>query len=119
MNSARSKIYCIMFTGASLSDAACEALYQGACDCVRDEKHERKIRHDDVTGVIYTDFDFGVLGSVNGIVFEGNIETEEGDSEVKYIIQTYELEKVRRQERFWHRMSFDEFLDKMNQHRWN
>lgn len=115
-------IYCIMFCGASLSNAARDALFQAACDCVRDEKNERKVYHDDVQGVVYTRFNFGMLGdSISGIVFEGDIETEEGETHTKFIVRVYELERVRRMDGEW--LSFDEFIEKMQEkydsHKWN
>ncbi len=122
MKSARSKLYCIMFSGASLSDAACDALFQAACDCVRDEKHEKKVYHDDVIGVVHTDFDFGMTGCIGGIVFEGEIETSDGDTKVKYLVQRHDLENARKHME-WTRMSFDEFVERMKEkrdsHKWN
>lgn len=88
-------IYCIMFCGTSLSDAARDALFQAACDCVCREKHERKVYNDDVEGVVYTKFNYGALDSIGGIVFEGDIETEKGATRTKFIVRTQDLEKAR------------------------
>ncbi len=115
-------MYCIMWTGVSLSEAACDALFQAACDCVRDEKHEKKVYNDDVIGVVHTDFDFGMTGTIGGILFEGEIETSEGDTQVKYLVQRHDLENARKHME-WTRMSFDEFVERMkekrNSHNWN
>jgi hypothetical protein len=111
MKSARNKIYCLIFTGTSLSDAACDALFQAACDCIIDEKHEKKIYNDDVEGIVYTDFDFGAMGSIRGVVFKGEIETPQGSTKVKYIVQRHDLEEVRKHHMNWDRYSLDEFLE--------
>jgi hypothetical protein len=103
-----------MFTGTSISNSARDALFQTACDCVKYEKHERKVYHDDVEGIVYTRFDFGMLGdSIDGIVFEGDISTEEGETHTKFIVRLHELEKVRYTEGEW--FSMDEFLEKMRE----
>lgn len=111
-----------MFTGASLSEAACDALFQAACDCVRDEKHTKKVYNDDVTGEVHTEFDFGMTGEIGGIVFEGDIETPDGETKVKYLVQRHELEKARKHVQ-WLKIDFDEFVEKMrkndNRHEWN
>lgn len=105
-------VYCLMFSGKSLSDAAYEALYQCACDCVVKEKYERKVFHDDVRGVVHTDFDFAMMGTVGGIIFEGEVETEKGNTTVKYIVNLYDLENARRNLDFeW--TPFEKFLEKM------
>ena len=122
MKSARSKLYCIMFTGTSLSDAACDALFQAACDCVRDEKHQKKVYHDDVIGVVHTEFNYGMTGEIGGIVFEGEIETSEGETKVKYLVQRHDLENARKHMK-WTKVSFEEFVDRMrgrdDSYRWN
>ncbi len=109
-----------MFTGVSLSDAACDALFQAACDCVRDEKNQKKVYNDDVTGIVYTEFDYGMTGDIGGILFEGEIETSDGETKVQYLIQRHELEKARHNVE-WTRMNFDEFVERMksNKHEWN
>lgn len=115
-------IYCLMSSGVSLSDPARDALFQTACNCIRDEKNERKVYHDDVRGIVHTDFNFSTLGhAITGIVFEGEIETDQGSSYVKFIVNTYNLEKVRYMENKW--ISFDDFIknlkEKNNSHKWN
>jgi hypothetical protein len=89
------------FSGLRLSDAACDALFQTACDCVRDEIKEKKIIHDDVMGVVTTNFDDGLMGSTCGIIFDANIDTPNGSTKVTYIVRTADLETVRRMPMKW------------------
>lgn len=112
MRKGRSSIYCVMFSGAALSEAACDALFQAACDCVRDEKYEKKVVHDDVVGIVHTDFDYGITGDIGGIVFEAEIETEQGDSKTKYIVRRRDLEKARHQV-IWEKFNAEEFFEQM------
>lgn len=113
-------IHCIMFSGVSLSDAARDALFQAACDCVRDEKNSKKVFNDDVQGEVYTHFDFFSLDSITGIVFESDIETENGESYAKFLVRIRDLEEARHNGEW---LSFDEFIEKVQKqsksHEWN
>jgi hypothetical protein len=98
-----------MMSGVSLSDAACDALFQAACKCVHQEKHQAKVVNDDVAGAIHTEFEFGMSGAISGILFEGEIETEKGHSKVKFVVNPNDLEEAHKGK--W--VSFSEFLEVM------
>jgi hypothetical protein len=94
-----------MWTGCSLSDAACDALFCAACDCALGKKSEKRVKNDDVEGIVYTEFEHGVTGDIAGIAFYGDIATEEGDTKVKFLVTANDLEAARHDtEARWYRL---------------
>lgn len=105
-----------MFTGKSISDAAADALFQTACDCIKYEKFERKIYHDDVSGIVHTDFKYGSVADVTGLVFGGDVDTPKGSTKIQFVVKTADLENVRHHLK-WEKVSFDEFIEEMKNSR--
>lgn len=122
MKSGRSKIYCIMWKGCNLSDAACDALFCAACDCAIEGKDEKRVKNDDVEGIVHTEFQSGITGSIGGIIFYGDIATEEGDSKVTFLVTAKDLEEARHnKDARW--VSREQFMEEMQKsrssHQWN
>lgn len=88
------KLYCLLHTGISLSDAALDALFRAACICALKEKHEIRICNDDVGGFVSTEFDYSNMGSICGILFQGEISSEQGSSFIKFIIPAFNIEEI-------------------------
>lgn len=97
------KIYCLMFSGKSLSGTVSEALYQAAVYCVRKECNKRKVIHDDVEGLVQTDFETMIIGSVAGIIFNAEIDCINGSTKVTYIVSENDIDDD--EEYAWVKMS--------------
>ena len=100
----RIRIFCIMFSGTPVSDAVADCLFEAACSCIIKEKNEKKIYHDDVRGMVHTNFDYGSTSEVSGILFEADVETEKGDTHIKYVVRDHDVEAARKYGK-WLRLS--------------
>jgi hypothetical protein len=113
-----------MWHGCNLSEAACDALFCAACDCIKKGKRSQKVKNDDVEGEVHTEYESGMTGSIGGILFEGDIDTEEGSTQVKYIVLPHDLQKARKNV---HWVKWEDFLEEMRRshkksseaHQWN
>lgn len=79
-------IYCIGISGVRLSDPACDALYQSALRLMNSKKNEIKLYHDDISGVVRTNFERSSMGGTYGYVFIADIVTIRGKSFATFLV---------------------------------
>lgn len=79
-------------SGLPISLAASDALLKTAKIMLDKNKSERRIYHDDIEGTVRTDFEYAVMGSLYGIVFEGDVITKKGSTVVRYLVRTEDFE---------------------------
>lgn len=71
---------------------------------LENERRNFRICHDDYTGIIKTNFDFGVLGATTGVVFDAKVETVGGINNVKFLVTDSDYQEARRCGASWVRM---------------
>lgn len=92
-------IYCYMVSGLSLSDIQCDALYYGACWMIKKQKSFCEMTHDDVKGVITSDFQSVAMGGMAGLYFEAEFECDRGECKATFMVReadVIELEKAKK-----------------------
>lgn len=90
------KIFCFGITGLPLSDAACDAMFRTACLMAKKGLDKRRIVHDDVEGVVTTEFEHACMGSFTGMVFDGDIATPKGTTAARFLVRYNDLEGYER-----------------------
>lgn len=86
--------------GFGINDLILESLYRTARDMLRSREERRKVKNDDVEGVITTGFSAAGIGTFFGIQFQAEIETGRGRSDVRYIVRATGLDEPDG-ENFW------------------
>ncbi len=84
-------LFCVMLQGRALTDQARNALVKAACELFQKEKAEKKIKTKDLDGKVKTDGQYAGMGSVFGMRFYADIESEGGRSKVDFIVRTQDL----------------------------
>jgi hypothetical protein len=84
-------IYCLMVTGAALSDAIRNVLFDKAQELVRNGPPKVRLVHDDFEGQITTDGDTELMGSISGQVFNAVVETDRMKTTVRYLVRPGDL----------------------------
>ena len=95
------KIMCLVCSGLPLTDNALDCMYRAAISLVKNKKTEMKFCHDDVYGVITTDYKMAQLADASGYVFEAEITTEKGASTAKYIVRNSDIQNGKVEKGFW------------------
>lgn len=119
-------IYCLMFTGKSISKMVCDALFRAACRMVKEEKDHIKVVHDDCQGYVKTDWQNAQLGTLSGVLFEADIATIKGQTHAQFMVRTRDLELVENEEGEWIEVAIPVPVRRKrkqkprgNQHEWN
>ncbi len=84
-------IFCVMLTGSALTDGARNSLLRAACEMFQKGRNEKKIKTESVEGKVKTDGRYSGLGSVYGMMFYADIESENGRSKIDFIVRTQDL----------------------------
>ncbi|OGZ94965.1 MAG: hypothetical protein A2847_02205 [Candidatus Sungbacteria bacterium RIFCSPHIGHO2_01_FULL_50_25] len=83
-------ISCLMVQNVSLTNSMRNTLIFGAIELLRyhGEKGNgrKRIKTDDIEGFITTEFEPSYLGSITGIVFHADIDTELGRGKVRFLM---------------------------------
>ena len=95
----RDDIHCLMTAGVSLTRRACDALFDTACQIIKDGRKKQAVRDDGIEGEIRTEFEEQVLGSIGGVEFHATVETEMGTGKVKFLVRPADAK--RRNELEW------------------
>ena len=85
------KIYCLMVSGVPFNKIVTDTLVTTARDMLRCGAERRAVRAADIEGVIETRFKTAVLGSLTGIVFRAEIETDEGKTRTRFIVDSADI----------------------------
>ena len=95
------KVMCFVCSGLPLTDAALDCMYRAALTLVKNKKSEIKFHHDDVYGIITTEFKMAQLADASGYVFDAEITTEKGSSVAKYIVRNSDISHGKSKKHFW------------------
>lgn len=79
-------MYCCMFNGKALTDGLRDTLWRVACVMIRNQRKEQVFRHDDGEGVVLTEFDTALIGTVGGPVFQAQLDTPKGKTVTTFIV---------------------------------
>ena len=85
------KIYCLMVSGMPFTDVVANVLLRTSREMLRRGAERCVIRADDVEGVVETRFHTAVLGSLAGVVFQAEIETDAGKTKTRFIVDSAEI----------------------------
>lgn len=79
------KIYCLMTGGGSLVDETRDALFTTAQDMIsrKDRIIRLKKSEHGIDGEMKTDYKFGFMGSIGGIMFSAHFDSPEADQHIK------------------------------------
>jgi|GEM_PF-2445519 len=80
-------IYCLGFSGISLTNEVLQVLFFGAQSMFVSGDQQRLVKFAFVEGEIKTDYQAGVLGSVGGYLFHASIDTPRGSTKVRYLVR--------------------------------
>lgn len=84
-------IYCQMLSGMPLTGQISQALFDGAKKMWADGEEKLDVSTQEFEGRIRTQGKHSLLGSIGGVLFEANIETDLGSTNVRFIVQTRQL----------------------------
>lgn len=83
-----------MSGSVSLTSGMADVLFDTACIMIRDDSRRKSIKYEGIEGRITTSFDKQALGSICGVEFLAEVETDLGKGKVKFIVREAEA-KVR------------------------
>lgn len=86
-------IYCLMVGGRGLSDISRTLLYRTACEMVEKGKMSQSIKSNVYEGIIKNEYKSIMIGSVGGIKFIADFETDLGKNHVEFILQNRDVDK--------------------------
>lgn len=86
------EIYCLMASGRPLSDESRRLLLWIAVDLFTSGKQYKPFSSVWGEGFVSTRGNSVCLGAIAGMMFTAKIATEEGETEVRYIVRTHDLE---------------------------
>lgn len=95
------KIMCLVCSGLKLTEPALDCLYRAAITLTKSKKTEMKFHHDDVYGIITTDYQLAQLAQTSGYVFDAEITTKEGSSTAKFLVRNSDLKSGKIEKGFW------------------
>lgn len=79
-------VHCLMVSGLSLTDSNRSTLFDAAQQMVRNGQTRRKIKGPDFEGIVTTNGEVALMGSVAGYVFHAEIEGEKHHCKASYLI---------------------------------
>lgn len=112
-------IFCIMFSGSSLSKMASDILFKTAQKMVKQDKRRMSVHHDDCMGVVTTDFESVQFNGLSGCRFEAEIATPRGDTKVDFLVRLQDLEIVDEVNWIHAKIKIKPKKKKSEAHRWN
>lgn len=94
-------IYCVMSSGKPLSNSVRDVLFDSAIKMVKDERDDFVVVHDDCQGILSTKWDTMTLGFISGFIFNASVNTEQGNTQVTFIVRTQDIESVNLSDGEW------------------
>lgn len=81
------EIYCLMVNGIPVTDELRIKLFKVACDMAKKKNVRRTFKGEDGEGMVVTSYQTTLMGTISGILFEADVETEEHQGKVSYIVR--------------------------------
>ncbi len=81
-------IYCLMKTGAPLSEAMREHLYRLAWKLIKTGKSKVRFSAGTYEGMVWTKGERGLLGTTSGQYFDAIVESNQVSTRVTYLVET-------------------------------
>lgn len=89
--------YCLMLKGMALGENVRTMLYREACRMIANYSRRAKITDNCFEGELRTSFATMSVGSLFGIHFTGTIETEQGKTEISFLVDNTDFEEAAEQ----------------------
>ena len=90
-----------MGSGIPIDDRIRNMLFHVSRTMLKTGKEKVRVKSNFLEGVVTTDFEIGCMGSVAGVVFSAEIDTEKGSGKASFITNTDSAEIDNWEESFW------------------
>ena len=91
---------CFVMSGVPLNDAISNILMFAGRKMIEAGKNRQKIKSPVCEGVLRTEFGRALLGTLSGITFEAEIESDRGKTKVRFLLDP-DLTRAELNEGFW------------------
>ncbi len=95
----RNKIHCMLTSSVALDSHRADVLFDTACLMIRDSVSRKLVRSEEIMGIITTSFIERTVGSIVGVEFNADVETELGSGKVRFLVRPSDVSK--RNELVW------------------
>lgn len=89
------QIYCVGFSGKSITDEVARLLFFSAQSMFQNGKEKLRLKSNFATGQVSTKFEQGLLGSVAGYVFDAQVDSVCGSTKVKFLVRPADIELLK------------------------
>jgi len=86
-------INCLMTKGTGLTDDVREFLFRMAHQMFQEGKERKSVKSPGCEALVQTKFRFAIIGSIYGTQFVADVETNNGKTYVKFIVQDADLNR--------------------------
>lgn len=83
----RDKLYCLMTSSVSLDDRMADVLFDTACIMIKNTSGRKVVKDVGFEGQVTTKFNTQILGSISGVEFFAEVETELGKGKGKFLVK--------------------------------
>jgi hypothetical protein len=87
------RIFCVMFSGRSLTERISEVLFINAHEMVEFSLQKRRVKGRDYDGIITTDLESVAAFGTTGIIFQAQIGFDGGATDVEFLIRVGDLDR--------------------------
>jgi hypothetical protein len=85
------KVFCVMLSGAALSTVVSNKLFSTAVEMYRKDVKKQSIKENGLEGRVRTDFQHVAMGSISGVRFFADVESEKGKTSIEYLVRIRDL----------------------------
>ncbi len=90
-----------MFAGRGLTDEMRSLLYTEAYALAKKFRRKKKVRHDRFEGTVRTEYKYGLLGEIGGIIFHAVVESDAGTTKVDFLVTSADLPQIPPEDGIW------------------
>lgn len=94
-------IHCLMVSGLSLTDSLRTRLFIVACNMAKNGNARKILKEDDCAGMVTTEYKSANMGGISGVVFHADLEMEERQGKVRFIVRPTDISARNMEEFVW------------------
>ena len=87
-------IFCVMFGGVALTDEVRNFLLRTSIIMAKEDSRVCEVKEEMLEGVVRTEFKRGFMGYLSGIIFSAEVESDQGNTKVDYIVRDADLASI-------------------------